>query len=323
MNTRASICSTVSIDIVDYTRRSVAQQLKLRERFNAALALALRQVSPLERIVLDTGSGAAIVFLLSAKHALLVMLALRATMNTRAGQDLQLRASINLGPVRLVKDANLQPNVIGDGISVAQSVLAFAQPGQIVVTRAYRDVVAALDRQYARLFETAGTFTDAHTRDHELFLIGHRPPPTGSQLRIALARVIPRGVLTHPRMVTVLTAILILLMALWVQQQSPDRKAAPATAPAAGGDAGHAAIRSDGTTRNSASATPAMVKVFALPWGEVYVDGVKFGVAPPLRDLALPPGIHTIELRNPGFASYAQRVELTPGDEITIRHRFQ
>ena len=317
MNTRASICSTVSIDIVDYTRRSVAQQLKLRERFNAALSLALRQVSPLERSVLDTGSGAAIVFLQSAEHALLVMLALRATMSTRAGQDLQLRASINLGPVRLVKDANLQPNVIGDGISVAQRGLAFAQPGQIVVTRAYRDVVAALSRKYARLFETAGVFTDAHTRDHEIFIIGRSAPPTGSRLRIALARVVPRGVLTHPRMVTALTGILTLLIALWIRQQAPVGNAEKGTTTVTTTDS-----TSSPAVRDS-SAAPGVVKVFALPWGEVYVDGVKFGVAPPLRDIALPPGAHTIELRNLGFAGYAQRVEIMSGDEITIRHRFQ
>lgn len=269
--------------------------------------------------MLDTGSGAAIVFLQSAEHALLVMLALRATMDTRAGQDLQLRAAINLGPVRLVKDTNLQPNVIGDGISVAQRVLAFAQPGQIVVTRAYRDVVAALSRKYARLFETAGIFTDAHTRDHELFLIGRSPPPTGSQLRIALARVIPRGVLTHPRMVTVLTGILILLVALWLQQQTPRGKAEQVPLPVAGKAAGSAPA----PLSRQAPVAPGTVKVFALPWGEIHVDGVKFGVAPPLRDLALPPGTHTIEFRNPGFATYVQRVELMSGDEITIRHRFE
>jgi hypothetical protein len=28
-------------------------------------------------------------------------------------------------------------------------------------------------------------------------------------------------------------------------------------------------------------------------------------------------------VRNPGFASYVQVIEVKPGDEIKIRHRFQ
>ncbi len=41
-----------------------------------------------------------------------------------------MRAGINLGPVRLVRDINSQPNIIGDGINVAQRVMSFAQPGR-------------------------------------------------------------------------------------------------------------------------------------------------------------------------------------------------
>jgi len=59
-----------------------------------------------------------------------------------------------------------------------------------------------------------------------------------------------------------------------------------------------------------------------LPWGEVFVDGDKFGTAPPMRDIALKPGRHKVEIRNPGFASYVQFVEVRAGEEIRILHRF-
>jgi len=65
------------------------------------------------------------------------------------------------------------------------------------------------------------------------------------------------------------------------------------------------------------------VRLNIIPWGAVYIDGEKFGVAPPLRDIALRPGTHRIEVRNPGFASFLQDVEVSAGEEITIRHRFR
>src|SRR5262249_40728582 len=39
--------------------------------------------------------------------------------------------------------------------------------------------------------------------------------------------------------------------------------------------------------------------VFAVtPWGEVYIDGRKTGITPPLNEIRLTPGKHTIEIRN-------------------------
>jgi hypothetical protein len=66
-----------------------------------------------------------------------------------------------------------------------------------------------------------------------------------------------------------------------------------------------------------------MVRLNVIPWGEVHVDGKQYGVAPPLRDIALKPGTHRIEIRNPGFASFVQVVDVDPGEEIRIRHRFR
>jgi hypothetical protein len=65
------------------------------------------------------------------------------------------------------------------------------------------------------------------------------------------------------------------------------------------------------------------VRFSIVPWGEIYLDGKRLGAAPPLRDVALQPGLHRIEVRNPGFASHAQVIEIRAGDEIRIRHRFE
>jgi serine/threonine-protein kinase len=62
---------------------------------------------------------------------------------------------------------------------------------------------------------------------------------------------------------------------------------------------------------------------FAIsPWGEVYVDGKKRGVTPPLRELALPPGRYEIEIRN-AMLVHRQTVELFVDAPARIKHKFQ
>ena len=59
---------------------------------------------------------------------------------------------INLGPVRLVKDLNGQTNILGDGINVGQRVMSFADPGQLLVSRSFYEVVSRLSDEYENLF---------------------------------------------------------------------------------------------------------------------------------------------------------------------------
>jgi hypothetical protein len=75
--------------------------------------------------------------------------------------------------VKLVKDINGHPNIIGDGINVAQRIMSFARPGQIVVSRSYYDVVSNLASEYAKLFTYEGSRTDKHVREHEIYVVGH------------------------------------------------------------------------------------------------------------------------------------------------------
>ena len=60
---RTFVCSVLFLDIVEYAKRSVAEQMTLKQRFNALLGQVLLNVAVNDRIVLDTGDGAAISFL--------------------------------------------------------------------------------------------------------------------------------------------------------------------------------------------------------------------------------------------------------------------
>jgi hypothetical protein len=66
-----------------------------------------------------------------------------------------------------------------------------------------------------------------------------------------------------------------------------------------------------------------VINIVALPWAEVYVDGARQGVSPPLRAIPIKPGKHRIELRNTAFPTYVETVELKSGAEVSVRHRFR
>jgi hypothetical protein len=170
---RTFICSVVFLDIVEYSRKPVAEQIFFKERLNTLLTEALANVAPNDRIILDTGDGAALSFLGDPEDALYVSLSLREALQRPQppGPELKIRLGINLGPVRLVKDINGQPNIIGDGINVAQRVMGFSEPGQVMVSRSFYEVVSCLSEGYGRLFHYEGSRTDKHVREHEIYTV--------------------------------------------------------------------------------------------------------------------------------------------------------
>ena len=169
---RTFICSVVFADIVEYSKKPVADQMKLKDEFNALISEAIKEVAAGDRIILDTGNSVAISFLGSPEEALFVAINLRDMLASNQNTSgLNASIGINLGPVRLVKDINGQPIIIGDGINIAQRVMSFAQPGEVLVSRSYYEVVSHLSQEYSLLFENQGVRADKHSREHEVYLM--------------------------------------------------------------------------------------------------------------------------------------------------------
>lgn len=162
---RTLVCSILFLDLAEYSKKSVAEQLVLKQSFNGMLIQALEPIAASERVILDTGDGAAIAFLGDPEDALFVALTIRET------AELPVRMGVNLGPVRLVKDINGQTNIIGDGINVAQRVMSFAEPGQLLVSRSFYEVASRLSNDYSNLFCHAGSRADKHIRSHEVYSV--------------------------------------------------------------------------------------------------------------------------------------------------------
>src|SRR5215213_11581463 len=186
---RTLVCSVLFLDLVEYTKKPVSEQLQIKQEFNRILTRALEHVPPRDRIILDTGDGAAVTFMGDPEDALFAAMAMR----DGAGA-LAVRCGVNLGPVRLVKDLNGQMNIIGDGINVAQRVMSFSRPGQLLVSRSFYEVVSCLSRDYANLFRHEGSRTDKHVRAHEVYaVVGATPAPKRLDQVEAIAQSTPPG----------------------------------------------------------------------------------------------------------------------------------
>lgn len=160
------VCSVLFVDVVGYSKQPVAEQLLLKQAMRDLLNFALDQIEPQERRIQDTGDGAVVVFTGDPEDALF------AAMSTRdSAGALRLRLGINLGPVYLSEVSESQTNMVGDGINVAQRVMSFAEPGQLLVSRSFRDVAYWLSSEYDRLFVPEQSRPDKHGRMHELYSV--------------------------------------------------------------------------------------------------------------------------------------------------------
>jgi class 3 adenylate cyclase len=360
---RTLVCSVLFADIVEYSRKAVAEQLALKQAFNRALAGSLVPVAVRDRVVLDTGDGAAVTFLGDPEEALFAAMAIR---DARGAPTVRL--GINLGPVRLVRDLNGRINIIGDGINVAQRVMSFARPGQLLVARSFYEVVSRLSRDYAGLFKHEGSRTDKHVREHDVYSVGTlsgkvrraapprreagwfgRPGPFGfarSALVVAplaFALLAAGGVAVRAVLRPAPSAAPAPL-ASPAPAEKPAIAAAPAPAPAVKPPAPVArpaappaakerlaaeraerlaAAKAEHERLVAAGESPGRIVVAVAPWGEVLVDGRSRGVSPPLQVVVVKPGPHLVEIRNTSFPPYVERVVVKPGEPVRVTHRFR
>ena len=171
---KTSICSIVFLDIIEYSKKRDSEQIEVKNQFNALINHALKGVAESDRIILDTGDGAAIACQGSPEDALFISLTIRDEIlksNTESATPLFVRFGINLGPVRVVKDINNRPNIVGDGINVAQRIMSFAKPNQILVSRSYYEVTSRLTQETSQMFDYSGIKHDKHVREHEVYSV--------------------------------------------------------------------------------------------------------------------------------------------------------
>jgi serine/threonine protein kinase len=166
---RNVMATLLALDVVGHGAASMQQQVVLRTRFNELMAKALRGVDEASRVVVDGQGSAAICFLGDPEEALQSALLLRDLLVQKYRGSMAMRLGLHMGPVRIVTDMSARANVVGDGINVAQRVMDFAQPNQIVVSSAYYDVISRISDNAAHLFQHLGPHLDKHLRSHDIY----------------------------------------------------------------------------------------------------------------------------------------------------------
>ncbi len=93
------------------------------------------------------------------------------------------------------------------------------------------------------------------------------------------------------------------------------------------GGASWLAMSPRGTPAGLLPAAPALqpkglLRIDVSPWAQIEVDGIAIGTAPPLSQLALPEGRHTITLRHGDAPAHSVGVEVAAGQPVVVAHRF-
>lgn len=73
---------------------------------------------------------------------------------------------------------------------------------------------------------------------------------------------------------------------------------------------------------SGAVAATGTLRIAVSPWGNVEVDGKPVGTTPPLNELTLSEGRHTITIRNDEFPPFSASVTIVPGQPVSLKHRF-
>ena len=169
---RTWLSSVLFLDIVGYSKHSNENQICIKNHFNEMISNSIDCLTEEDTIMLDTGDGIAICYLGDPEDILYLAIGLRNAFLSTADTcevSYTVRSGINLGPVKIVEDINGQRNTIGDAINVAQRIMAFAEPTQLLVSRSYFDVVSAISEDYQAMFNYMGLKEDKHIRRHAVY----------------------------------------------------------------------------------------------------------------------------------------------------------
>lgn len=160
-----TLASVIFARITEFARRPVAEQARLRAQLEAALSVALIGVEVRDRIILDAPDGVAVAVLDAPAAALEIAQRWRNVYS--AGVPLAI--AINHGAVRIAADESGQQGLIGDAVGTASAIAHFAGPSRLFVSRSFRDALANQHPAQAVCLRSAGVYTDANVRTHELY----------------------------------------------------------------------------------------------------------------------------------------------------------
>ena len=106
----------------------------------------------------------------------------------------------------------------------------------------------------------------------------------------------------------------------------PVALAAPSALPSRGSRTSRTAIDARPTAATAAAPIAPFgngaVQLAISPWGQIEVNGASVGTTPPLTQLLLPAGQHSVTVRNADFPPFTTTVQVSADKPALLRHRF-
>ncbi len=320
-SSRTLVCSVLFLDIVEYTTMAVADQLQLKQAFNQVLANALDEVPARDRIILDTGDGAAVTFMGDSRPGqLLVSRSFYEVVSCLSRDYLNMFHHEGSRTDKHVREHEVYS--VASGAPMARRVAESAMEitggstvsGWLASTGPLGLRHTALVTAPALFFAVIGGAMAVSA------MLNTKQAPSAADPSTAPAS----AVVAAPAK-----------LAAAAPAKPSSNGAKPASADPASADKPAVPPKKEivaSVEKNSAETKPQNMAtpgshgrlVLAItPWGDVLVDGALRGTAPALRTLEIPAGSHTIEVRNSGSPTYIQRIEVKPGQTVKIQHKFK
>jgi hypothetical protein len=168
MNKNA-ICSIVALDIIDYSKKTNAEQAEVKNLLNGLIQHAVIDIPQDDRVIIETASGAAIScsgpLEDALEDALFISITIRDEIlknNAHGSTPLYVQFGINLGAARVVKNS-----MVGEGIDEAQRIMSFANPNQILVSHVYFEMASKLTQEISQMFEKY----EMHAHEHDVYAV--------------------------------------------------------------------------------------------------------------------------------------------------------
>ncbi len=164
---KTSIYSIISLEIVDYVKKTDVEQLEIKDQLDCLINQAVVDISQKDRMIVDTDNGATIICSGSLENALEDALFISLTIrdeilksNANSSEPLAVFFGINTASVGQNK---LKPKLVEEGVVEAQRIMHFANPNQILVSHAYYESAAKLTQEISEMFEPFDQHTDKKT----------------------------------------------------------------------------------------------------------------------------------------------------------------
>ena len=171
---KTAICSIVVLDVIDFLKKSSAEQSEIKKQIEHQINLAVIDIPAQDRTVIHTEQGVIVACSGSSEDsledALLISLTIRDEIlknNMQSLKPLYLQLGINLGWVRVSTNEEGVLEIVGEGLDEAKRIMSFANPNQILVSRMYYEMASKLTQDVANMFEQY----DMHAHEQDIYAV--------------------------------------------------------------------------------------------------------------------------------------------------------